>query len=345
MVHQGTGDVEEIAPGCWIIKLPLPFPVESVNCYLIENGSDSCLIDCGLHTTQALNHFRMALGMIGTEAERISTIVVTHHHPDHLGMAGTLQALTGARVAMSAPEWEIVNRNWYDPGGTIDGAIRKMLCQSGMPRTLVARLQAHRARLSAHIDPLKNVTCLDDGEILLVGDHRLRVILTPGHSPGHVCLFEPETGLFWIGDHLLPRITPNIGLYPLSDPNPLGSYFHSLEKVVQLPINRALPSHGEPFEDVTGRTAELKTHHRRRLETLLSFMSRRSVTPYHLSQKLFGRDLPDQARRFALAETLAHLEYLVAEGHAAKSEENGLVRYRTTVPSRRKPCLTTRAGD
>lgn len=344
MVHQGTGDVEEIAPDCWLIKLPLPFPIESVNCYLIIGGAEACLVDCGLHTAQALNHFRSALNMIGVEAERISTIVVTHHHPDHLGMAGTIQSITGARVVMSAVEREIVSRDWYGPGGTIEGAIRRMLEQSGMPGGLVDRLKSQRAWLSSHIDPLENVISVNDGDILPVGKRSLRVILTPGHSPGHLCLFEAETGTFWVGDHLLPRITPNIGLYPLSDPKPLGNYLESLEKVLLLPIQRAFPSHGEPFENIAARVAELKAHHLRRLDTLLSLMTRRGTTPYVLSQKLFGEDLPDQARRFALAETLAHLEHLVAQGRAVKSETKGLVHYRTEARTGCKAGFTTCAG-
>ncbi|MBI3014538.1 MAG: MBL fold metallo-hydrolase [Candidatus Tectomicrobia bacterium] len=345
MVHQGTGDVEEISPGCWVLKLPLPFPVEVVNCYLIEGNGEACLVDCGLHTSKALAHFQAALRMIGIAPGDISTIVVTHYHPDHLGMAGTIQSMTGARIVMSSSEYEMLGHNWYDPGSNADRAIHQMLEQSGMPRSLIARLHAQRVRLGSHIDPVQEVTAVNEGDAIIVGRRRLQAIITPGHSPGHLCLFEAETGLFWVGDHLLPRITPNIGLFPLSNPQPLGSYLTSLEKVSQLPVKLAFPAHGEPFEDVRGRVEELILHHQRRLHTLLSLMTRRGSTPYTLSQKLFGKNLPDQARRFALAETLAHLEHLVAEGQAEKAQENGLVRYRNVAAAGRERRIAGRANS
>ena len=341
MAHQDTGDVEEVSPGCWILKLPLPFPIEFVNCYLIQDGGEACLVDCGLHTSKALAHFQAALKMIGVLPGNISTIVVTHYHPDHFGMAGTIQSMTGARVIMSSLEYEVLSHSWYNAGSRDDQAISRMLEQSGMPRSLVARLQVQRARLGSHIDPVQEIATVDEGDTIGVGGRRFQVILTPGHSPGHLCLFEAETGLFWVGDHLLPRITPNIGLFSFSNPQPLGSYLASLEKVNGLPVKLALPSHGEPFEDVPTRVKDLILHHERRLSTLLSLMTRRAVTPYTLSQKLFGKDLSEQAKRFALAETLAHLEHLVAGGEAEKVQDNGLVRYRSVVPNqRRQPSVT-----
>jgi len=315
-----------------------------VNCYLIESNGEACLVDCGLHTAKALAHFQDALKMIGIAPGKISSIVVTHYHPDHLGMAGTVQSMTGARLIMSSLESEVLGHNWYNAGSRADQAIGQMLEQSGMPRSLIARLQSQRARLGSHIDPVREIGTINEGDAILVGGRCLQAIITPGHSPGHLCLFEAETGLFWVGDHLLPRITPNIGLYPLTNPQPLESYLTSLEKVSRLPVKLALPAHGEPFEDVRGRVEELILHHQRRLNTLLSLMTRRGSTPYTLSQRLFGKDLPDQARRFALAETLAHLEHLVAQGLAAKGQENGLVRYRTVATGGKKRRIAGRAN-
>jgi len=159
---------------------------------------------------------------------------------------------------------------------------------------------------------------------------RYRVIWTPGHSDGHICLFRERDGVFLAADHVLPRITPNVGLYSERDrENPLGDYLNSLEKVANLPASIVLPGHGEPFTDLAGRTAEIIEHHRQRELQILALLNERPQHAYDLAEQLFGhRWNNSEARRMAVAETLSHLEHLRFGGQVEQRRtKDGFILY------------------
>jgi len=180
------------------------------------------------------------------------------------------------------------------------------------------------------VPPHEAITLVEDGEeIDLVGE-RYRVIWTPGHSDGHICLFRERDGVFLAADHVLPRITPNVGLYSKRDRvNPLGDYLNSLEKVANLPASIVLPGHGEPFVDLAGRTAEIIEHHRQREMEILALLEERPQHAYELAEQLFGhRWNNSEARRMAVAETLSHLEHLRFGGQVEQRRtSDGLILY------------------
>jgi len=201
----------------------------------------------------------------------------------------------------------------------------------GMPSELVERTEAESVWLR------KRVRFVRDPELLDPGDRvdGWEVLLLPGHADGHLVFLRD--GVLIGGDHLLNRISPAIGLYPESRPDPLGDYLASLERTIQLAPRIVYPGHGDPIEDAPGRARELIEHHRRRLDHTAAALADEPRSAYDVSLALFGDDLAPTQRRFAVAETLSHLERLVREGRAARAGDDTRVTYTESLVGRRNP--------
>ncbi|MGB9847271.1 MAG: MBL fold metallo-hydrolase, partial [Desulfotomaculales bacterium] len=182
------------------------------------------------------------------------------------------------------------------------------------------------AEMRTRIKPHPRLTPLAAGETVHLGALRCRVLLTPGHSDGHVCFYDEENGFLFSGDHLLPRISSNISLWPRSHPDPLANFLASLAETSRLPAKMVLPAHGEYFAGVPGRVAELQAHHRERLE-LIRRIASRGANAYQVCREVFGDGLSLHEVRFALTETLAHLVYLEKRGFLKKERVDGVFFY------------------
>jgi glyoxylase-like metal-dependent hydrolase (beta-lactamase superfamily II) len=156
---------------------------------------------------------------------------------------------------------------------------------------------------------------------------RFEAFITPGHTPGHVCLFLPDEKLMFSGDHILQKITPNIGFHPYSGPDPLGDYLQSLRATLALGATRLLPSHGPVVEDPETRIHELLQHHDRRLQSCLEALGSTPQTAYAVSLQVFGASLDHFGRWMAMGETLSHLEHLVHQGQVVKADGRDYIRY------------------
>lgn len=331
----------QVEPGVWRIPLPLPFALRSANAYLIESAGESILIDCGLGTQDGESALRAGLAHAGHTIERITTVILTHGHPDHIGLAGIIHAASGAPVHLLSAESERMFAVWDDPDMTAFRLTNAMYADHGMPAgdlESIARGNRH-VRRAIHLPPRGAVIPIADGDTVRLAGSVYRAYWTPGHSDYHMCLLR-EDGLFIAGDHILPRITPNIGLYPNSRPNPLRDYFESLARVRDLPARLVLPGHGRPFADLAGRVDELRLHHEERAAQTLAQLATHpgGADAYTLAGDLFGDRLrtPDD-HRFALAETLAHLEDLRAQSLVERVERDGHITYAATasVPAER----------
>jgi glyoxylase-like metal-dependent hydrolase (beta-lactamase superfamily II) len=161
-----------------------------------------------------------------------------------------------------------------------------------------------------------------------MGRHLLRVEWTPGHSPGHVCLFAAQGGLLFAGDHILPELSPNIGLHPQSTPDPLHDYLGGLRRMAELAPREVLPAHGRPFSDIAGRVNALISHHRRRLDQIVQILGHEDKTGWRVALDLWGPRENMYEKRLALQEGLAHLQALAVEGLVSKSVTPGSVRWR-----------------
>src|SRR6266571_3936484 len=307
-------EAREVAPGIWKITQPIPFPLRTVNMYALIGQDGWALIDAGMGTPEARTAFTVALQRASLNIANLRTIVLTHHHPDHIGLSGELQEQSGATVYMHPIDETDLQVIWSGTMSEKFGRVSYFLLKHGLPPTQLwfSQVEPNIMREIIRVPPHETITLVEDGqEIELAGEH-YRVIWTPGHSDGHICLFRERDGVFIAADHVLPRITPNIGLYSEKDrPNPLGDYLDSLAKVAHLPASIVLPGHGEPFADLAGRTAEIIKHHEEREMHILTLLNAGPQHAYAVAEQLFGhRWNNSEARRMAVAETLSHLEHL-----------------------------------
>jgi glyoxylase-like metal-dependent hydrolase (beta-lactamase superfamily II) len=309
--------MDELPGGIRRVTFPLPLGIDHVHCYLLPGHDGWTLVDTGLGLPDAAERWRPAL-----EDLEVVRIVITHFHPDHAGGGSDAQVLTGAQVLQGADDYEQCVRVW----GSEDWSERMAdhLQGHGLPDELAAELR-HESRAFAPF-----IRFARDPELLLEGGEvdGWRVLELPGHADGHICL--ERDGVLVAGDHLLDAITPTVGLYPESRPDPLGDYQASLRRTIELAPRLALPGHGDPVADPAGRARELLEHHERRLEHTAAALGAGPRSGYDVSRDLFGDELDASDRRFALAETLAHLERLVHEGRAARRFADNRVTYTAT---------------
>jgi glyoxylase-like metal-dependent hydrolase (beta-lactamase superfamily II) len=311
--------MDDLPHGIRRLTFPLPLGIQHVHCYLLPGPDGWTLVDTGLGLPDAAERWEPVLAELDTPIVRI---VVTHFHPDHAGGGEDAQALTGAHVHQGVCDYEQCERVW----GREDWSERltDYLVAHGLPESLAEELR-HEARIFAPF-----IRFARDPERLQEGDEvdGWRVLELPGHADGHICLLRD--GVLVAGDHLLQKITPTVGLYPDSRPDPLGDYLTSLERTVELAPSLALPGHNDVVSDPAGRAREILEHHRRRLDEAASALAPEGRSAYEVSLSLFGDDLDASGRRFALAETLAHLERLVQEGRAARKGADSAFSYTST---------------
>jgi glyoxylase-like metal-dependent hydrolase (beta-lactamase superfamily II) len=298
------------------VTMPLPARPGHVHCYLVPGAAGWTAVDTGLGLPDAAERWQAELDALDGD---VTGIVVTHFHPDHVGAAAVLHALTGAPVHQGAldyaqcelvwgnPHWPQRIVEWFQRHGAPDGVTHELVEQGSVYASLV----------SYQPDPV----LVEPGERL--GDWEL--VAAPGHADGQLCLLHD--GVLLAADHVLDPISPTVGLWPASRPDPLGDYLDALRRTIELAPLIALPGHGEPIADPVGRARALLIHHAERLDAAAAALGAEPQTGYTLSLALFGADLRPAARRFAVAETLSHLERLVDEGRAERAEADGVVSY------------------
>ncbi len=306
------------ASGVRRIALPLPFALRSVNAYLVEGTHGWALVDTGLHTPEGEQELRTGLAAAGIGIGGLRRVFVTHLHPDHIGMAGMLRR-AGAEVAMHRPEITAAERMWAADHARVDETYA-WFERHGMPVDVDDDMRRSWLAMGERVDPIMDVMPVDDGAVIDIAGRPMRMIWTPGHTDYHAVLFEEATGVLFAGDHVLPRITSNVGLYASSRDDPLGDFLAALRAVAALPVRRVLPAHGDPFEDLPGRVEQLLDHHRARLDATLEALGGAERDAYSVCRAVFPVLRSAHEERFALAETLAHLRHLEREGRAVALE-------------------------
>jgi len=306
----------ELPGGIRRLTFPLPLRLRHVHCYLLPGDDGWTLVDTGLGLPDAAERWEPVLAELDAPVVRI---VITHFHPDHAGGGEDAHALTGARTFQGARDRQQSERVWGSPDWS--ERLAAYLVGHGLPVRLAEELR-HEARLFApFIRPVRNPEPLVQGDVV-DGWEGLEL---PGHTDGHICLLRD--GVLVAGDHLLEKISPTVGLYPDARPDPLGDYLGSLERTIELAPRVALPGHNDPVRDPAERARELIEHHRLRLDETVAAVGREPRNAYEVSLELFGPDLDASERRFAVAETLAHLERLILEGRARRAGDDSGVSY------------------
>lgn len=326
-------EAREIAPGIWKITMPIPFPLRTVNVYALVGADGWALVDAGMGTPDAREALNAGLARADLDIANLKAMVLTHHHPDHIGLSGELQEQSGARVYMHPLDERSVRILW---DGTMPKRFRSVSSffkQHGLENTELwyTRTDPKEVRTILRVPPHEAFELVEDGApINLVGEN-YQVFWVPGHADGQIVLFRERDGVFISADHVLPRITPNIGLYSMNDrSNPLGDYLDSLRKVEHVPASLVLPGHGEPFENLGGRVREILHHHDTRLAQILALLKERPQHAASLTRQMFpARRIENhEALRMAMAEILAHLEYLRLNGQVSQQHtEDGIILY------------------
>ena len=275
--------------------MPLPTGPKHVHSYLLRGDDGWTLVDTGLGLMET--PWEEILAQLDGPVVRI---FITHMHPDHVGGAEAAAAATGAPVLQGRLDYAQCERVW----GANDWPerIAEWFLLNGVPPQIAEEL----------IEPGDEV----DG---------WRVLATPGHADGHLCLYRD--GVLIAGDHILDPITPAIGLYPQSRPDPLGDYIDSLHRVAELAPRISYGGHGGTVADPPGRAQEIVAHHERRLDKTEAALADGPRSGYEVSHALFGSELAPIQRRFAVAEALSHLERLVVLGRASRTENDRGVTY------------------
>ncbi len=308
--------MDELGDGIRRVTLPLPTRPGHVHTYLLPGEDGWTLVDTGIGLPDAKETWADELEQAGG---RVATVFVTHFHPDHVGAAADLHELTGAPVVQGVLDYAQCELVWGNP--LWSERLLEWFALHGAPAEVTEELVGQSSVYRPYIRYQRDPILVDEGEHV----DGWELVAAPGHADGQLCLVKD--GVLIAADHLLGRITPTVGLWPASRPDPLGDFLAALDRTIELDPHIALPGHGEPITDPAGRARELKAHHDERLAATVDALGDEPQSGYELSLTLFGADLNPAGRRFAIAETLSHLERLVREGAAARREDGGAVSY------------------
>jgi glyoxylase-like metal-dependent hydrolase (beta-lactamase superfamily II) len=322
------GEAIEVAPGVWWIRMPLPFALDHINLWILDDADGFTLVDTGygVPATWELweKHFAGILA-----AKPVKNIVVTHYHPDHVGSAAWLAERTGAPVWMTAAEYLSAHAAREDLGGFDRENTLELYFANGLPREVIPDAARKGKGFSRGVPALpRRYRRMMHGDKLAIGGHDWEVITVFGHAPEHAALWCASRNILISGDQVLPRITSNVAVWGNQpEGNPLEHFLTSLGRFSHLPTDAlVLPSHERVFTGLHQRIAELHEHHERRLERLLEGCER-PITAYDALPLLFKRKLDEHQIAFAMGEAIAHLHYLHVQGKVKRIEQDGVRRY------------------
>lgn len=307
---------EEIRPGLWAIATPVPTPITFTFCYVLEADGRLLVIDTGWPDEAARTALTEGLAAIGHRLADVSTIVVTHLHPDHAGLAGWLldQAPT-ATLWMHPDDLDRIVPAGQERRREVDDGWARFMTTVGAPDEIGIGTRVN-VMPPLRADQAARTATLDDGTKVQHGSWELDVVWTPGHTRGSLVLHEPVHGLLFSGDHVLPTVTPAVTQQNHADDDILGNFLDSLTRVRELPIDEVLPGHQYRFRGLSSRIDEMHEHHAARLAELMAAIAERpGANCYDLARRLHWNNggfdaLSHRDRAMAARETLAHLTHL-----------------------------------
>jgi glyoxylase-like metal-dependent hydrolase (beta-lactamase superfamily II) len=324
MTKQQEPFIEEIFPSFYRVEIPLPdSPLKSINSYMIKSGERNLIIDTGMNNRLCFDTIISAIKKLDIDIEH-TDFFITHQHIDHIGLAGKLIS-TGSRCYFNRPEADIIHTSsltqWVNRVtvfASLHGFIEEGISEM---KTVIAREEQQQT-----IYP--EFTIIKENDMLNIGDYSFHCIETPGHSLGHMCLYEADHKILISGDHVLGDITPNISSR-FNEDNPLQEYIDSLEKIYSLDVELCLPGHRKIITDFRKRINELKQHHYERADEIIEILNIKSCNAYQIASRMKWdmsyetfEEFPVFPKWFAFSEALSHLLFL---------EESGRVK-RITLP-------------
>jgi glyoxylase-like metal-dependent hydrolase (beta-lactamase superfamily II) len=320
--------VEPVRPGLWSLPVPIPrSPLRYVLSYAFEVPGGVVLVDPGWNAPESLASLEAGLTSIGAALRDVRGVLVTHLHPDHYGLAGKVREVSGAWVALHPADAALVNDRYEQVDELLDRTAA-WLRDAGAPDSELTSLRDASMALRSVVVVAPPDVLLSDGDHPDVPGWRLEAVHTPGHTPGHLCFYEERTGLLLSGDHVLPRITANVSVNPQSDPDPLGDYLQSLEKLRKYADNPVLPAHEWRFDRLGDRIDVIAAHHEERLDDAAALVAGGAETVWEVATGLGWSRGWDQIkgfmRRAAVGETQAHLVVLERRGRIVRTGDHPL---------------------
>ena len=318
--------MEEIRPGLFRIEIPLlNNPLKYLNSYVLVSRDRHLVVDTGLNREECLAAMEAGLKELGLDRSRCD-FFITHLHTDHIGLVGKL-ITPQSRVFLSQPDWsDVLDREKWD-------RFVETARANGFPEHEIRQtLSLHPGYLNTP-EHIPDITVIKDGDLFSIGAFRFRCLATPGHSSGHMCLYDQDEKILISGDHILGDITPNIQSWR-ENQNCLEDYLNSLDKVTALEVELVLPGHRRLVHDLKRRVGELKAHHCERADETLALINNGGKTAYEVAGGMkwdircdSWDDFPVAQKWFAMGEAMAHLRYLEGRGRACRRVANGLVTF------------------
>jgi len=328
-----AGETLEIAPGIKWLRLPLPFQLNHINVWLLQDGNGWAIVDTGLFTNTTREVWKYVFGEYLDDVP-VSRVLVTHLHPDHVGCAGWLARKFGVQLWMPKEEYLRCEVLIADTGKPVPPEGLRFYKAAGFADSDLDRYMEHFGMFGRVVSPLPgSYRQLKEGMQIRIGRYDWEIIIGRGHSPEHACLFCRELNLVIAGDQILPTISSNVSVYPI-DPfaNPLGDWFDSLRKLQEVlpPDVLVLPAHGEPFHGAHLRLQQLIEEHESGLGKLRKLCAepRRALDVF---PALFKSRITDKNLIMATGEAVSHLNYLVENGEMSRKEVAGVNWYQTSV--------------
>ncbi len=331
-----AGETFEVAPGIRWLRMPLPFALDHINLWLLEDEVDGrqgwAIVDTGFALDAVKEHWDKILAGLaaGPRGGHITRIIVTHFHPDHLGLAAWLQEKTSAAVHMSLGEYLTAHAVWHEIGGHGNRAMLAQFRAHGLSEARCAALERRSGGYNRGVPQLPNeYVRLFDGDRLPIGGHGWQVRVGFGHSPEHISLYCAGLGVLISGDMLLPKISTNVSIFAVTPTaDALADYLGSIDRYRDLlGETLVLPSHGLPFYGMLDRVEAQHAHHEERLLVL----EENCATPRsaaELLSTLFPRELDTHQTMFAMGEAIAHLNRLEHAGRIARAQgDDGVIRF------------------
>ncbi len=323
--------IEPIDSNLFRLEIPLPeSPLKYTNSYVLLDTERNLIIDTGFNRSECLDAMMRGLAELDVDLRK-TDFLITHLHADHFGLAAKLASET-SRIYFNRPDAEAL-QNWgnWDPIITYAG-------RNGFSKDELQSVIGRHPGIIYGPEFIPEMTFLEDGDTLRAGGYLLRCIQTPGHTRGHLCLYEPQKKMLFSGDHILLDITPNI-LCWWEDENPLKNYLSSLDKVMELEVELVLPGHRRRFTDCRERILELKEHHGNRIHEVMEILGRGALSPYETASYMtwdISCDSWDQfpvaQKWFATGEALSHLRFLEEEGTVVRETETPTITYKLSSP-------------
>ncbi|HQU88761.1 MAG TPA: MBL fold metallo-hydrolase [Denitromonas sp.] len=320
-----------VMPGVQWLRMPLPFALDHINLWILDDGDTVTLVDTGFGLPDIQALWEAALDRL---TKPVGHIIVTHYHPDHLGLADWLSQRTGAPIWMTQGEFLTGHALWHQLPGFSTEDMLEQFRHHGLDATRLDALKQRGNRYRSGVPSLpRRYNRLIHGDCLSIGGHDWKVITGYGHAPEHAALWCATRDLLISGDMLLPRISTNVSVFAATpNDDPLRRFLESIHHFNDLPERTlVLPSHGRPFQGIRARVSQLVTHHAERCDELLA-ACQEPRTAAQLLETLFPRELDTHQVMFAMGEAIAHLNYL-AHGRDLREVDDGddVVRFISTA--------------